>query len=409
MKGALDCPGTIPIIGTFAYPEFGTVEHVPAETAHDPASLRTLLGIPLTIDHPSGMVDADNARDLTHGWVLDYAPTPEGVEVTVRVVSREAIDVARRDGVVQLSLGYDCDVDDEAGVDGAGKPYTGVQRGRVYNHLAQVGLARVGGRATLRFDAMKHAKLVHSGKTYLLAAALVPGLSAQVVDAATARKDAIEVAEVVIDGVAMVLPRAVVDAIIAMLSGGAAGAEPPVVDEAPVPPVDPNAPPRLDSLPPALAAQVRKLVEDTVASSVRRADGETRQRLEVERLAGEILGPTFDYATSDTWEIAATAVTHVDSGAKASVEALALKARKGDPMAQGRLLGRFDAAVAEWQEAYDNGGSLAIAIDEGRRKDAATGGNGDDDKDDEGPEAARQRMIARQTADRSPKAAAKAG
>jgi uncharacterized protein DUF2213 len=402
--GMVDAPGHLPIIGTFDYPEFGTVEYVPPETAHDPASLATLRGIPLTIDHPVGMVDAENWRDLAHGVVIDYAPTEDGVDVWVRVASKDAVD-AGKGGLVQLSLGYDCQVDEAPGVDAAGKPYTGVQRGRVYNHLAQVGLARVGGGARLRFDAMKHAKLTHAGKTFQIAALLATALKGEALDKDPAkRKDAaIETAEISIDGVTMILPRAVVDQIVAMLSGQAPGAAPePQVDEAPVPAdptkVDPNAPPRMDGKP-ITRAELAQLVGAEVERRLAHHDGQTRQRLEVERAAGEILGPTFDYGSADTWEIAAAAIGHVDSAGKAAAEALALKARKGDQLAAGRLLGRFDGVVSQWQAQYDGGGELAIAIDEGRRADGETRQR--EDADEGGAEAARQRMLARMTKDRA--------
>lgn len=405
-NGWVDAPGSLPIVGTFPYPEFGTVEYVPPETAHDPASLATLRGIPLTIDHPAGMVTADNARDLTHGWVLDYAPTPDGVSVVVRLASSEAIKAARDGGMDQLSLGYDCQVDETPGVDPSGTPYTGIQRGRVYNHLAEVGLARVGGGARLRFDAMKHAKLVHAGRTFTIAALLATALKDEALDKDPAkRKDAsIETAEITIDGVTMILPRAVVDQIVAMLSGQAPGAaEPPATDAAPpaADPAlqDPNAPPRMDGKP-ITRAELAQLVGAEVERRLAHHDGQTRQRLEVERAAGEILGPTFDYGAADTWEIAAAAIGHVDSAGKAAAEALALKARKGDQLAAGRLLGRFDGVVTQWQAAYAGGGELAIALDTARRADGEARQEREDG-DDDGAEASRRRMLARMTKDRS--------
>lgn len=402
----VDAPGHLPIIGTFDYPEFGTVEHVPREVAHDPASLATLRGIPLTIDHPMGMVDASNWRQLSHGVVLDYTPTDDGVDVIVRVASKDAIE-AGKGGLVQLSLGYDCEVDDVPGVDAAGKPFTGTQRGRVYNHLAQVGLARVGAGARLRFDAMQTSKLKIGKRTYTIAAILATSLKGAVVSDEQRKDASIETAEIVIDGVTMVLPRAVVDQIVAMLSGGAGPATPEApVDAAPVDPAaqtpaDPNAPPRMDGLTPAQAAAVRKLVREETEATAARHDAAARERLSVERQAGEVLGPSFDYDGSDTYGIAQAVIVHLDAAAKPATEALVAAARKGDARAAGRLLGRFDAAISSWQALYDNGAELGQEID-GRRRDSAAAGD-DDEQDEDGSDSARQRMIARMHGDKGGK------
>ncbi len=404
-NGWVDAPGHLPIVGTFGYPELGSsIEHVPAETAHDPASLATLRGIPLTILHPDGMVDSGNAQELTHGTLLDYSPTADGLDVWVRVWTKDAVQAGKA-GLCQLSLGYDCQVDETPGVDEAGKPYTGVQRDRRYNHLAMVDLARVGPGARLRFDAMQTSKLTHAGRTFTIAALLATAVKGQALDKDPAkRKDAaIETAEIVIDGVTMILPRAVVDQIIAMLSGQAAPAEGEVapVDAAPVDPnaVDPNAPPRMDALPPKMAAQIAALVAAEVGKAHARLDADTRQRLDVERQAGEILGPTFDYATADTWGIAAAAVAHNDEARKPAVDALAAKARKGDQVAAGRLLGHLDAAVERFQDAFDNGGELGLELDASRRADGAATANADE-VDEDSADAARGRMIARQRGDK---------
>lgn len=402
-NGWVDAPGHLPIVGTFGYPELGAaVERVPAEVAHDPASLATLRGIPLTIMHPDGMVDSGNAQELTHGTLLDYAPTADGLDVWVRVWTKDAVQ-AGRSGLCQLSLGYDCQVDDVPGVDEAGKPYTGTQRDRRYNHLAMVDLARVGPGARLRFDAMQTSKLTHGKRTFTIAALLATALKGAVVPEAQRKDASIETAEIVIDGVTMVLPRAVVDQIIAMLSGGPApvAGEVAPVDAAPVDPnaVDPNAPPRMDALPPKMAAQIAALVQAEVGKATARLDADSRQRMDVERVAGEILGPTFDYGTADTWAIAAAAVGHQDAARKPAVDALAAKARKGDQVAAGRLLGHLDAAVERFQADFDNGGELGLELDTARRADGTATADAEID-DEDSADAARSRMIARQRGDK---------
>lgn len=408
--GMMDVPGLLPIVGTFDYPEFGTVEHVPLSEAHDPESLASLVGVPFTLDHPSGMVDADNAQELTHGWVLDATPQGDAIAVWVRIATRRALTEARTDKS-QLSLGYECDYNPTPGVDAAGKAYTGVQRRRRYNHLAGVDLARVGANARLRFDAMKLHTLKIGPKSLQIAAVLATALQGQALAAdPKARADAgMEVAEVTIDGVTLVLPRSVVDQIVAMLAGGSATTEEPAVDAAPagaVPPVDPNAPPRMDAggFTAAQLAQIATLVREETGKVVGRHDAAARQRLEVERTAGEILGPGYAYDTADTWTIAADAVARTDKGRAESAKALAARAAKGDQLAAGRLLGHLDGAVDMIREAYTNGGELALELDTARRDAAGSEDDDEDDDDMEDAEAARRRMVDRMT--KRPKAKA---
>lgn len=115
-----------------------------------PESLRTLEGKPLTNDHPVNGVTPTTARFLQVGSV--YAPERDAYHLTTGYTITDA-DAIRdvQMGKRSLSCGYDCDVEEQAGVY-LGMPYTHVQKNIRYNHVALVDAGRAGDAAKLRMD-----------------------------------------------------------------------------------------------------------------------------------------------------------------------------------------------------------------------------------------------------------------
>ena len=135
------------------FPELRPAEEVLAEE-----SLATILGIPFTVDHPRGMVDSSNFRDLVHGYVIGHrveqGAGPRGEDLVwthVRIASDDAKAVLDT-GVVELSMGYTAVVVDQEGTSPAGIPYKAIQTKIRYNHLALVSRARAGAVARLHLD-----------------------------------------------------------------------------------------------------------------------------------------------------------------------------------------------------------------------------------------------------------------
>lgn len=127
----------------------------PPEEVLSPESLKTFDGLPVTIEHPAGLVDLTNARNLMHGVTMNPRPAGDHVKADVQLYTKEAIDTARA-GKRQLSYGYDALVFDSPGIwtgpDGKKEPFDTVQRNIRGNHLAIVDRARAGNRAALRLD-----------------------------------------------------------------------------------------------------------------------------------------------------------------------------------------------------------------------------------------------------------------
>lgn len=115
--------------------------------------IATLGRAPLTLQHPSVMVNADNAAKYGVGDVDSQIYVAEGGYVTVRMAVRtsEAQD-ALAEGTVELSPGYLVTVDDTPGTHPVFGDYDSRQVKREYNHLAIVDAARGGPECRIALD-----------------------------------------------------------------------------------------------------------------------------------------------------------------------------------------------------------------------------------------------------------------
>lgn len=126
----------------------------PSEVFSD-ASLQSFSHAPITDNHPSVMVDAENWADLAKGEV-STAAKKDGEWVQLPLIlkdSRLISDV--RSGKRQLSAGYSCDLEWTPGVSPDGEAYDAVQTKIRINHLAVVDKARAGDDASIRDSAAR--------------------------------------------------------------------------------------------------------------------------------------------------------------------------------------------------------------------------------------------------------------
>lgn len=117
--------------------------HRPPEEVFNPASMASFENKPITIEHPSVAVTADNWRDLAAGEVRDVTRSGELMTGTLLVKAKDAIE-ALQAGKVQLSNGYTFELDMTPGQTADGRAYDGVQRNIRGNHVALVDAARCG-------------------------------------------------------------------------------------------------------------------------------------------------------------------------------------------------------------------------------------------------------------------------
>jgi hypothetical protein len=119
----------------------------------DSVSLESLKSLPITNEHPSYLVNSENAAELTVGMTGETITIDEEerfVSVSLSITHKDAI-AAVNSGKQELSCGYRVDLIEEVG-EYKGEPYTHRQTNINYNHLAIVERGRAGREARLNLD-----------------------------------------------------------------------------------------------------------------------------------------------------------------------------------------------------------------------------------------------------------------
>jgi len=181
-------------------------EFVCDDELFDAGSMGSLAMRPVTLGHPREPVTADNGGYYAVGATGDSVMhAGDFLEVPMLVHDARAIQ-AMRDGAVQLSCGYLCDLDVTPGV-WNGQTYDAVQRGRRYNHLAIVQEGRQGSDVRVRVDGREAvmrverpapqqettmAKLKIDGVEYEIADGVANVVQAKLGELEVTRKDAAE-------------------------------------------------------------------------------------------------------------------------------------------------------------------------------------------------------------------------
>lgn len=156
-QGFLKIPATVTRTGLFTYRRFdGTIvrELRSAEEVLKKDSLDTLMGIPVTIDHP-GLVTPSNVADFQVGFTGESVePVGDLVNGSLTVQRADAIAGVQAKKLKEISPGYTCIVDPTPGVFN-GERYDQKQTNIVYNHIAlgAPGWGRQGPEVSLRTDA----------------------------------------------------------------------------------------------------------------------------------------------------------------------------------------------------------------------------------------------------------------
>lgn len=157
-SGAVRLDAAVTRVGVLQYSDgqrtWGELKD-PAEV-FSPASLATLPGLPVTVDHPPELVTPTTWNDVAVGHVGDgVRPERDTGLVVAPVVVSDADTIARilSGDLVEVSAGYTCAVVEEEGVyDGV--PYSARQTDILYNHAAvgPEGWGRAGADVKLRLN-----------------------------------------------------------------------------------------------------------------------------------------------------------------------------------------------------------------------------------------------------------------
>jgi len=119
-------------------------EEVFSQEAMDSLGLK-----PVTDDHPSGDVTAQNARELAIGW-SEATIYRDGDYTRGKALITDAIAVEKIDsGKVEMSPGYKVDLEFTSGIAPDGSAYDAIQRKIRGNHIALVDAGRCGGECRI--------------------------------------------------------------------------------------------------------------------------------------------------------------------------------------------------------------------------------------------------------------------
>lgn len=412
-NGWIDVWGVATRVGVFDYddpsaPDGIFREYRPPDEVLAADSLSTLHGVPFTVDHPSvGEVDSDNARELTHGWVLEVKADGPLVWTKIRVATADALEAIQR-GKLELSCGYTLRLESApGGVTPDGEHYDAIQRDIRYNHLALVDTARAGHIARLRFDSARVQRtqsrkrapamkitIHYDGKAYTLPALMLPGLRAAHIETARdSKRGDLKTARLRVEmegdePTELVLPEAMVTEMLTMIGAGtAAGAEGDpepapeggdAMGEDPEP--APAAAPPAEQMPGAPSEDpesedkgmhrgdgtvkredVAAMISEAIAKERVNMDAAARHRAKVERQASTVLDLGFAYDGHSTEEIQAKTIAQAMPGRADHAKDLQAKAVRGDARAAGALDALFDVAVTAAADARASEAEQATA------------------------------------------------
>jgi uncharacterized protein len=122
------------------------------EEVFAPESMNTLAMKPVTNDHPDTLLNPETAASHTVGFTGEQVKQAQGkyLDIPVVVTDKRALEDAK-DGKVQVSPGYSCELEEKSGKF-EGEHYDAIQRNIRYNHLAIVKRGRSGPEVCLRLD-----------------------------------------------------------------------------------------------------------------------------------------------------------------------------------------------------------------------------------------------------------------
>lgn len=118
----------------------------------DSASLASFQQVPVTNDHPPGLLTAKTAKQYMVGATGETVCRVDDHVMASLMVADSATIMAMNKGKLEVSCGYTCDMDDTPGVHPVWGPYDRRQKNIRGNHVAIVDCARAGRTARIRLD-----------------------------------------------------------------------------------------------------------------------------------------------------------------------------------------------------------------------------------------------------------------
>ena len=167
-NGFLNILANITRTGVFTYFEKspdGTIKIIrqlrDPEEVFAEKTLETLIGLPITENHPKELISPENANDFVVGMTSDrpkkillpetQSDSEEYVQQLLTFFDKPTIEKIKNNDKRELSLGYECFLDEKPGV-WNGVAYDYIQRDIKYNHLSLVDRARGGAACRVLID-----------------------------------------------------------------------------------------------------------------------------------------------------------------------------------------------------------------------------------------------------------------
>ena len=163
-SGFMNVLANITRTGIFVYSRSnpdGTIETIrqlrlPEEVE---SSMSTLVGVPVTNNHPDELVSTENASEYVVGMTselpkmvkLEEDKVHDYVQQKLTIYDQKAIDEVNTGAKRELSLGYTLDIEETSG-EWEGMAYDCIQRNIRYNHLSLVRRGRAGELCRLQLD-----------------------------------------------------------------------------------------------------------------------------------------------------------------------------------------------------------------------------------------------------------------
>lgn len=157
--GRLIVDGVLTRTGVFSYRnDDGSerLEYRPPGEVFNTDSMASFALVPVTDDHPTGMVTSESAKAVAVGTVGESVRQDNDLMIAPLAIN-DAGTIAKVDsGKTQLSCGYTCDLEFAPGISPEGKRFDAIQRNIRGNHVALVEVGRAGPEARIRMDDAAH-------------------------------------------------------------------------------------------------------------------------------------------------------------------------------------------------------------------------------------------------------------
>lgn len=154
-SGFLRVPITATRSGLFSYRRDNGqlwVELRPPEEVFSQTSMETLKGVPLTNEHPNGLLDTQNTTGLMVGYTGDEVSRLDDFLATFATITDgTTIAEVETKQKSEVSAGYLCDLELKPGTY-KGQRYDAIQRNIRYNHVAITHSARGGSEVRIHLD-----------------------------------------------------------------------------------------------------------------------------------------------------------------------------------------------------------------------------------------------------------------